>query len=371
MTRAIGTDTGGSVRFPAACTGIVGFKPSYGLISRWGVIAYANSLDTVGILAGNVEDARKVFKSLQRSKDQDPTLTSDSTLRKIERMISKHVTTQKDSSRLRIGVPCEYNTHELQTPVREAWSSTLKKLLEAGHSIHPIHLPATRLALSAYYVLAPAEASSNLAKYDGIRYGNRAKSQSTETSREGNVLFSKTRGSNLGEEVRRRILLGAYSLSAGAMDNYFLQAQKVRRLVQGDFDNVFAFSNPLTNGQREVRPAYANDQGTNGNEAEEEQNQVDVIIAPTAQSLPPRQSDLQDDPIDEYGTDVLTVPASLAGLPAINVPVPVAEQHQVDATPFSTTGMQIIGQVGTDDLVLKAASIVEDVCGLSKGPLFE
>ena len=338
---ALGTDTGGSVRLPAAYNGIVGFKPSYGTMSRWGVVAYANSLDTVGILAKTVTDARKLFTATRSYDFQDPTSMDVNTRIRIADKLIDHTTQKKrDIARLRIGVPNEYNTSELHPAVRDTWTSTLHILQQAGHSVQAISLPATKIALSAYYILAPAEASSNLAKFDGARYGNKF-----EHARGSNgPLYSATRGHEFGEEVRRRILLGAFSLSAGAIDNYFIQAQKVRRLVQQDFNDVFSFPHPLID--------YTVD-----NDAENEK--VDVIMTPTTQSLPPQLSDLkQRNPIDAYSADVLTVPASLAGLPAINVPIPIKE-HLIKDSMLSTIGIQIIGQFGTDMRVLDSARMIE------------
>lgn len=243
---------------------------------------------------------------------------------------------------LRIGVPKEYNTEELQPVVKKAWLKTLQGLRDMGHSIHRLSLPATKMALSAYYVLAPAEASSNLAKYDGARYGNRL------GGREGtnNVLYASTRGAGLGEEVKRRILLGSYSLSAAAIDNYFIQAQKVRRLVQMDFNNAFAFHHPLLETYGEPS----------------EHTKVDVILTPTAQSVSPKWSSLNDrGPTDAYSADVLTVPASLAGLPAMNVPVLIPGMHTNDVNEPSSVGMQILAQFGDDDLVFHSAQVIESL----------
>jgi aspartyl-tRNA(Asn)/glutamyl-tRNA(Gln) amidotransferase subunit A len=201
-----------------------------------------------------------------------------------------------------------------------------------------VSLPTTRHALSAYYVLAPAEASSNLAKYDGVRYGSRADGPDGTPD---SVLFANTRGQGLGSEVQRRILLGAFSLSAQAIDNYFIQAQKVRRLVQEDFDKAFSTPNPLHDGERE------------GNS-----NGVDVLICPTAPTQAPRLHEIKDqNPIDAYMNDVFTVPASLAGLPAISVPVSIPNQAS-GASP-QTAGMQIVGQYGSDNLVLDVAEMLE------------
>lgn len=243
-----------------------------------------------------------------------------------------------DAPSLRVGVPKEYNTEEMQPVVRKAWLDTLRRLKGLGHTVHQISLPATRLALPAYYVLAPAEASSNLAKYDGVRYGNRF------TEREGtkNVLYSSTRGDGFGEEVKRRILLGAFSLSAAAIDNYFIQAQRVRRLVQNDFNNAFDLRHPLLEPRKD----------------DSVQSKVDIILAPTAQALPPKLSSLSAlGPTDAYAADVLTVPASLAGLPAMNVPVPMPTTDEKDA--LQSIGMQILAQYGDDDLVFSLAQDLE------------
>jgi aspartyl-tRNA(Asn)/glutamyl-tRNA(Gln) amidotransferase subunit A len=223
---------------------------------------------------------------------------------------------------------------------------TFRLLSSAGHSIHQVSLPSTRFALSAYYVLAPAEASSNLAKYDGVRYGTR----STKARAPENVLFSTTRREGLGDEVRRRILLGSYSLSASAIDNYFIQAQRVRRFVQRDFDRAFALQNPLLDISHE-EGRVVDDSG------------VDILLSPTAPSLPPSLESLRNrSPIDSYRDDVLTVPASLAGLPAISVPVPcdsgVATRGSLGG---ATVGLQITAQYGDDGMVFHAAQVLEEL----------
>ncbi|KAF2444596.1 glutamyl-tRNA amidotransferase [Karstenula rhodostoma CBS 690.94] len=331
---ALGTDTGGSVRLPAAYTGTVGFKPSYGLLSRWGVIAYANSLDTVGILGNDVDSVEGLFDITNVYDDQDPTSLDAST--------RSHLPTEAPapSRTFRIGVPIDYNISTLDPTVRKAWLRSLRLLQERGHSLHRVRLPATQHALSAYYVLAPAEASSNLAKYDGVRYGTRAEGKDGTPD---SVLFAKTRGEGFGPEVQRRILLGAFSLSAQAIDNYFIQAQKVRRLVQQDFDKAFATPNCLTD---------SNDRKTEG---------VDVLLCPTAPTLAPKLSEVQDQkPLQAYMNDVFTVPASLAGLPAISVPVQENESASAEAA-----GMQIIGQYGDDKLVLAVARQLLDAAKAS------
>ena len=209
----------------------------------------------------------------------------------------------------------------------------------------PVSLPLTQSALSAYYILAPSEASSNLAKYDGVRYGKPSNAEDTSSR---HVLYSKTRSSGFGVEVRRRILLGSYSLSAGAIDNYFIQAQKVRRLVRDEFDCVFRSANPLTTAAQ-------------ANQLKAEGPNVDVLLTPTAPTLPPTISALSKrTPTDSFSDDVLTVPASLAGLPAVSVPVQILQEDlgsEAASVPFA--GMQIIGQFGDDKLILQVAEEIE------------
>jgi aspartyl-tRNA(Asn)/glutamyl-tRNA(Gln) amidotransferase subunit A len=232
---------------------------------------------------------------------------------------------------LRIGVPLEYNIEEMHPLVRWAWTATLSHLKnQCDCEIVPISLPSTRHALSAYYVLAPAEASSNMAKYDGVRYGH---PRAADADTEDTGLYSRHRYENFGPEVRRRILLGTYSLSAGAKDNYFVQAQKIRRLVQKDFDAVFRMPNPLRD------------------DTEVNMNGVDLIIVPTAPTPPPYVDKLEkQSPVQRYVNDVFTVPASLAGLPAIAVPGPAHPFHPW--SPEIATSIQAIGQYGDDFALL-------------------
>ena len=360
-TRALGTDTGGSIRLPAAYTGTVGFKPSYGMVSRWGVVAHANSLDTVGVLARNSSMARKMFGKKDRSHEMptelmkfkdvvkgydsyDPTSIPPDTRSRIAQKLIEHKAKLHWGDRpfLRIGVPKEYNTEEMQPVVRQAWLATLQGLRKLGHAIHLLSLPATKMALSAYYVIAPAEASSNLAKYDGVRYGTKA------SDRDGtdNVLYASTRGAGLGEEVKRRILLGSYSLSAAAIDNYFIQAQKIRRLLQRDFNDSFAMAHPLMECQDDFYNHV----------------KVDIIMTPTAQTLAPKLNSLVNrSALEVYSADVLTVPASLAGLPAMSVPVSILRRGGNDQNGPSTVGMQVIGQFGDDELVFYMSEIIESL----------
>ncbi|GKZ73896.1 trimeric GatFAB AmidoTransferase(AdT) complex subunit [Aspergillus niger] len=345
---ALGTDTGGSVRLPAAYTGTVGFKPSYGLVSRWGVVAYANSLDTVGVLGRDVASVRHVFGVVNQHDSRDPTNLSPSSRSRIDSHLKMSALASRTSYPLRIGVPLEYNISELSPSARHAWSRSLAYLQRQGHSIQTVSLPTTKLALSAYYVLAPAEASSNLAKYDGVRYGSRPEAPDGNASSES-YLYAKTRGDGFGSEVKRRILLGAFSLSADAMDNYFIQAQRVRRLVQHDFNAAFRACQPLISSQLGSKSGSAD-------------NGVDVLICPTAPSSPPRISsligpDATTSPLEAYTNDVFTVPASLAGLPAISVPV--TTENADGAEDGDLAGIQVIGQYGDDELVLKVAELLE------------
>lgn len=284
---------------------------------------------------------------------RDPTSLSSSSRSRISALLSQPRFSSRLASRpLRIGVPLEYNIAELTPSLRKAWLSALKALERQGHSLHPVSLPTTKHALPAYYILAPAEASSNLAKYDGIRYGNRASGADSSEGPNGH-LYAKTRGAGFGTEVKRRILLGSFSLSADAMDNYFIQAQRIRRLVQRDFDSVFAMHNALG-----ADGAVSTDDIGNG--------KVDVVIGPTSSSLPPSLTSVLNNrtaadggdasaPLDSYVTDALTVPASLAGLPAISIPVPIENAE----TGLDKVGIQVIGQYGDDDLVLRVGEALE------------
>ena len=288
-----------------------------------------------------------VIDTLNIYDQQDPSSLPPPTRARIAKNASK----QKTS--LRIGIPLDYNIATLQPAVRQAWTKTLRSLWEEGHSLHPIGLPATQYALSAYYILAPAEASSNLAKYDGVRYGSRA--QGIDGTSES-VLFARTRGQNFGPEVQRRILLGAFTLSAQAIDNYFIQAQKVRRLVQQDFDKVFATPNPLLDTTA----------GSDGGE-----DKVDVIVCPTTPTLPPSLTSVEkQDPIQAYMNDVFTVPASLAGLPAISIPVRTTTEGDsvelVQRDIEESAGIQVIGQYGDDKLVLHVANTIATIAPTSQ-----
>ena len=257
-----------------------------------------------------------------------------------------------DDKPWKVGVPIEYNIAELSPTVKQAWVEALETLKKLGHEIVPVSLPSTKSALSAYYVLAPAEASSNLAKYDGVRYGTRAEG----TDGQNSILFSKTRSEGFGNEVKRRILLGSYSLSADAIDNYFIQAQKVRRLVQKEFNDVFNTPHPLLDMSLDFTTASGFDwetgPGVDTRQEEGAQQRVDFLLCPTAPTPPPQLEDLTNlSPVESYINDVFTVPASMAGLPAISIPW--GENPLRD--PSKNVGLQIIGQWGRDNQVLGVA----------------
>jgi len=338
------------VRLPAAYNDIYGFKPSYGLVSRWGVVAYANSLDTVGYMAKDIRTLRLLHHelgSLDAHDEKDPTSHNLATRKRIRQAVKAQ---KRQGSSIRFGVPTEYNIEELSPIVREVWLETLQRLESAGHTIHPVSLPSTRQALSAYYVLAPAEASSNLAKYDGVRYGSHPHDATPSTHTQ---LFAKTRKHAFGEEVRRRILLGAYSLSADAIDNYFMQAQRIRRLVVKDFDTVFAMPNVLTTDK--ALP------GAQDPDTAKAEITVDAIICPTAPTLAPTLEEVaRQAPLDAYAGDVFTVPASLAGLPAISVPITSSTTISMPQG-VQSVGMQIITQHGDDEACLDYAALLSSL----------
>jgi aspartyl-tRNA(Asn)/glutamyl-tRNA(Gln) amidotransferase subunit A len=253
---------------------------------------------------------------------------------------------------LRVGVPLEYNITEMDPAVRDAWQNVLEIFQSQGCTLVPISLPNTKHALSAYYVLAAAEAASNLSKYDGVRYGNRADSNDGE----GSVLYSQTRGEGFGEEVKRRILLGSYTLSSKAIDNYFIKAQKVRRLVQRDFDRVFSLPNPLRDGEQFDLSEMDESVGM---ENKLGPPQVDFIVCPTAPTLPPLQRWVtEQSPVDSYMNDVFTVPSSLAGLPAISLPFRIPRENR-SPNDQSFAGIQLIGQYSDDYRLLVTAKTIE------------
>lgn len=316
---ALGTDTGGSVRQPASYCGIVGFKPTYGRISRYGVVAYAQGFDTVGILAREVATAERVFKVLNKYDEKDITSLPQS----IRDQITSN---KKDTTSLIIGVPKELLLAEISEDVTVQFEKVLTRLMDLGHTIKPVSIPSIGKLLSAYYTLATAEAASNLSRFDGIVYGSDSNFSS------GMDRIAHNRSVGFGAEVQRRIVLGNYTLSSESGD-YFLRATRVRRQLVRELNDIFIMANPLT--------------GEAGNPGG-----CDLLISPTAFGRAPLleefESDTQSNFLNGYINDVLTIPGSMAGLPSISVP---CEDKDF--------GVQIMGQFGDDMKVLEAAEIVE------------
>jgi aspartyl-tRNA(Asn)/glutamyl-tRNA(Gln) amidotransferase subunit A len=329
------------------------------MLSRHGVVPYANSLDTVGLLAQEVRTISSLVidGGLYAEHDPlDPTSLSEAARKRCASAREGYSSRldRQSLAGIKFGIPLEYNIKELDHGIRLAWTDTANRLQELGARCIPVSLPSTRHALSAYYVIAPAEASSNLAKYDGVRYGSRDATAQSDAM--GGSLYASTRGKGFGDEVRRRILLGSYTLSSEAMDNYFIQAQRVRRLVRRDFDRVFLLENPLLNEPETF------DLSDIGDMVEMDSKLgpavVDFLLCPTAPTLPPRLEDvMKQTPVDAYMNDVFTVPASLAGLPAISVPMRVSPASQDGSLP-DYAGLQVIGQYWDDARLLAVADII-------------
>jgi len=271
---AIGSDTGGSVRQPASFCGVVGFKPTYGRVSRHGLMAMASSFDQVGMLTKDVLDAAHVFEAIAGQDKMDSTTVKKKTA------IVKNI--KSDLRGLRVGVPKEYFIKGMDEDVEKLVRQTIEKIKSAGATIVDISLPRAKYALAIYYILMPAEVSANLARFDGVRYGHRAEA--------GNLLemYMKTRREGFGDEVRRRIMLGTYVLSSGYCDAYYKKGQQVRRLIKEDFDRAF--------------------------------EKVDCVISPTAPTTAFRLGEKFGDPLTMYLADVFTISANVAGLPAISIP---------------------------------------------------
>ncbi|KAL4062548.1 amidase signature enzyme [Scleroderma citrinum] len=340
---ALGTDTGGSVRLPASYCGVVGLKPSYGLISRFGVISFADSLDCVGVLGNSVDIVKQVFNSVSVYDPKDPTAATDD-LRKKARLASDPYIPALTSSLegLRIGVPQEYFPSELDPSIVHILRTVLRRLEAAGASLIPVSIPATKFALSAYYVIASAEASSNLARFDGVRYGFQAPTPSGTTTTKTSDIYALSRSKGFGKEVQKRILLGTYALTADAFDNYFLQAQRVRTRIKEGFNKVFRI--PCVQSALPSPP----------------ENGVDILIHPSAiRTAPPLDNISADDDglsgLGEYLQDVMTVPVSLAGLPALSVPAGLG----ADGWPV---GVSVVGQWGCDGFVLRVGEAIEKLC---------
>jgi len=313
---ATGTDTGGSIRQPASFCGIVGLKPTYGRCSRWGVVAFASSLDQAGPMTRSVKDAALM---LQAMAGHDP---KDSTSANIA-LPDFAAAMTGDIRGLKIGIPKEYRPDGLSAEIQKLWDDGVEMLKAAGATPIEISLPHTKYALAAYYIVAPAECSSNLARYDGVRYGLRVEGKSLDE------LYAKTRAAGFGQEVRRRILIGTYVLSAGYYDAYYTKAQKVRALIAEDF-----------------RKAYET---------------VDVILTPTAPSAAFGIGETNEDPVAMWLNDVFTVPASLAGLPGISLPTGLSSE----GLPL---GLQLLGRPFDEETVLKVAGVLESAAGFKATP---
>ncbi|MDR3326311.1 MAG: Asp-tRNA(Asn)/Glu-tRNA(Gln) amidotransferase subunit GatA [Rhodospirillaceae bacterium] len=304
---AIGTDTGGSIRQPAAFCGVVGIKPTYGRCSRWGIVAFASSLDQAGPIARNVRDVAIVLNSMV---GYDP---KDSTSAKIS-VPDFEMALTRDIKGLKIGIPQEYRLDYLSNEISKLWDDGIAMMKDAGAIPVQISLPYTKYALPAYYIVASAECSSNLLRYDGVRYGLRIDGKTLDE------MYKKTRANGFGKEVRRRILIGTYVLSAGYYDAYYVKAQKVRRLIYDDFNKAF-------------------------------QN-VDVILTPTAPSSAFGLNEIDDNPIAMWMNDIFTIPTSMAGLPSLSLPAGLS----VDGLPL---GLQLIGRPFDEETVLKVADVME------------
>ena len=305
---ATGTDTGGSIRQPAAFCGIVGIKPSYGRCSRWGVVAFASSLDHPGPFARTVEDSAILLGSMAGHDPRDST-SADVPVPDYRAACARGV------KGLRIGVPREYRAEGMAGEIEALWARGIARLREAGAEVVDVSLPHTKYGLATYYIIAPAEASSNLARYDGVRFGFRAAGGG-----DLRALYEHSRAEGFGTEVRRRILIGTYVLSAGYYDAYYLRAQKVRALIKRDFDEVF--------------------------------RGVDALLTPTAPSAAFAQGEKMDDPVTMYLNDVFTVPADLAGVPAMSVPA----GRDADGLPL---GLQVIGRSFDEATVFAVAAALE------------
>ncbi len=313
---AIGTDTGGSIRQPASFCGVVGLKPTYGRCSRWGIVAFASSLDQAGPMARTVRDAAVMLGAMAGHDARDST-SAPVDVPDFEAALSAGV------GGLKVGIPKEYVVDGMAAEIGRLWEKGAAWLKESGAEIVEVSLPHTRHALPAYYIVAPAEASSNLARYDGVRYGLRVAGGSLDE------MYENTRGAGFGAEVRRRVLIGTYVLSAGYYDAYYLKAQKVRTLIAEDFRRAF--------------------------------ETVDVLLTPTAPSAAFAIGEKMDDPIAMYLNDVFTVPASLAGLPAISVPAGLS----AGGLPL---GLQLIGRPFDEETVLGAAHALEAAAGFDARP---
>ena len=310
----IGTDTGGSIRQPASFTGTVGLKPTYGRCSRWGIVAFASSLDQAGPMTTNVEDCALLLQAMSGYDSKDSTSID----MKVENYSSKLTDKVKG---LKIGIPKEYRVDNMPKEIDDLWLKGIDYLKDAGAIIKNISLPHTMYALPTYYIVAPAEASSNLARYDGVKYGHRAKGKNLIE------MYENTRSEGFGDEVKRRILIGTYVLSSGYYDAYYLKAQKVRQLIKNDFDKAF--------------------------------NDVDAVLTPSTPSSAFKIGDKTDDPVSMYLNDIFTVPVNLSGLPAISVPA----GYDKNSLPL---GLQLIGKAFDEQTILNLSLAIEKRANIKK-----
>jgi aspartyl-tRNA(Asn)/glutamyl-tRNA(Gln) amidotransferase subunit A len=318
---ATGTDTGGSIRQPAAFTGTVGIKPTYGRCSRWGIVAFASSLDQAGPMTKSVRDAAIMLEAMCSYDPRDST-SADLAVPNFEDALTGDMRGKK------IGIPKEYRMDGMPEEIEKLWADGTAMLKDAGAEIVDISLPHTKYALPAYYVIAPAEASSNLARYDGVRYGHRAKIEAGDGITE---MYEKTRAEGFGPEVQRRVMVGTYVLSAGFYDAYYNRARRVRTLIKKDFDDVFAAG-------------------------------VDCILTPATPSTAFGLGEMTNvDPIQMYLNDVFTVTVNLAGLPGIAVPTGTNAQ----GLPM---GLQLIGRPFEEDDLLSSAYALERAAGFVAKP---
>ncbi|NOX74158.1 MAG: Asp-tRNA(Asn)/Glu-tRNA(Gln) amidotransferase subunit GatA [Alphaproteobacteria bacterium] len=318
---ATGTDTGGSIRQPAAFTGIVGIKPTYGRCSRWGVIGFASSLDQAGPMTRTVRDSAIMLEAMCGHDPKDST-SADLAVPNFEAALSGDIRGKK------IGIPKEYRLDGMPSEIEKLWSQGAEMLRDAGAQIVDVTLPHTKYALPAYYVIAPAEASSNLARYDGVRYGHRAKLQAGDGITE---MYERTRAEGFGPEVQRRVMIGAYVLSAGFYDAYYRRAQRVRTLIKQDFEAVFA-------------------------------DGIDCILTPATPSAAFGLGEMDEaDPIKMFLNDVFTVTVNLAGLPGISVPAGLS----ADGLPL---GLQLIGRPWEEGDLLNSAYALEQATGFVSKP---
>ena len=303
---ATGTDTGGSIRQPAAFCGITGLKPTYGRCSRWGIVAFSSSLDQAGPLTRTVSDAAIMLNSMAGYDNKDST-SANLEMPDLTSYLDKSIKGKK------IGIPKEYTQDGISEDIVSFYETSIQFLKDSGAEIIPVSLPHTKYALPVYYIIAPAEASSNLARYDGVRYGTRKEAESLDD------MYELTRGEGFGDEVQRRIMIGTYVLSSGYYDAYYLKAQKVRRLIKEDFDNTF--------------------------------ENVDFLLTPSTPSTAFELGQKQD-PLTMYLNDIFTVPASLAGLPGISIPVGIDKAGL-------PVGIQLIGNSFDEPNLISVAHALE------------